>query len=428
MKSNLNPELIYDSYKNGKLDEKVASERLIAIIESESDEDKRVRSVEILGKISSEQHKNFKIMENLLVSDSNERVRYAATNIILDDYVNKGVKVIKWALRHEKYPKCLSVILKSMNKANPKFLRKTLRNELEKIRKNHPQILNHFYDCMSLPRNIDWLTEIFLKSKSILFLKNRYRKNFLDYAIEDDNFVKIVIIGLEVERISDIIGLEDLTELKYLDLSGNQIREINFMENFPKLEYLRLKENQIKEIKGLEKLTNLTELYLSNNQITVIKGLDNLKNLIVLDLSENNITKINGLDSLSNLIYIFLQGNNIEKIEGLENLENLRELNLSENKISRIEGLNDLENLLELNLGENQISKIEGFDNLINLRTLYLYENQIATIEGVENLKNLHFIDLRNNIISKNKKNVLNIKKRLNILYSELSLNNKKIP
>lgn len=427
MKLNLNPELIYDFYKNGKLDEKIASERLIAIIESELDEDKRVKSVEILGKISSEKHKNFKIMENLLVSDSNERVRYAATNIILDNFFNKGLKVIKWALRHEKYPKCLSIILKSMNKANPKFLRKTLRNEIEKIRKNHPQILNHFYDCMSLPQNIDWLTEIFIKSKSILFLKNKYGKKFLDYAIEDDEFVKIVIIGLEVENISDIIGLEDLTELKYLDLSGNQIREIDFMGNFPKLEFLHLKENQIKEIKGLEKLTNLAELYLSSNQITEIKGLDKLKNLTVLDLSENNISKIKGLDSLFNLCYIFLHGNNIEKIEGIENLENLRELNLGENQISKIEGLNNLENLHELNLGENRISKIEGLDTLINLRTLYLYNNQIATLEGVENLKNLHFIDLRNNIISKNKENVLNIKKRLNILYSQLSLNNKKI-
>ena len=323
VKSNLNPELIYDSYKNGKLDEEIASERLISIIENDTNEANRVKSVEILGKIGSKQHK---------ISD---------------------------------------------------FLRDFLRKELEEIKKGHPQILNHFYDCMNLPQSVDWLIEIFVKCKTILFLKNRYGRNFWDYEIEDDEIVKIVINGQPTKKLSDIIGLGDLTELKHLDLRGNQIEEIDFMENFPKLKYLHLDENQITEIKGL----------------------DNLKSLIVLELSKNNISKIKGLDSLSNLSYLALQDNNITRIEGLENLENL----------------------YELNLGANQISKIEGLENQNNLKTLYLYNNQIATLEGVENLKNLYFIDLRNNIISKNEKNVLNIKKRLNILYSELSLNNKKI-
>jgi len=427
VKSNLNTELIYDSYKNGKLDEEIASERLISIIENDTNEDNRVKSVEIIGRISSKKHKIFKIMENLLVSDSNERVRCAAANIILDNYTNKGVEVIKWALHHEKYPKCLSIILKSMEKTNP-ILHKTLRNELEKIRENHPQIFNHFYDCVNLPQNVDWLTEIFLKCKTILFLKTRYGRNFWDYEIEDDEIVKIAINGQSIKKISDIIGLEDLTELKCLDLCGNQIEEIDFMENFPKLKYLHIDENQIKEIKGLDKISNLTELHLQYNQIAEIKGLENLKSLNVLVLSENNISKIKGLDSLCNLSYLSLQGNYIAKIEGIENLENLYELNLSKNKISKIEGLEDLENMHELNLGDNKISKIEGLESLINLGTLCLYNNQIATLEEIENLKNLHFIDLRNNIISKNKKNVLNIKKRLNILYSELSLYNKKIP
>ncbi len=321
VKSNLNPELIYDSYKNGKLDEEIASERLISIIENDKNEDNRIKSVEILGEIGSKQHK---------ISD---------------------------------------------------FLREFLRKELEKIKKKHPQILNHFYDCVNLPQSVDWLIEIYVKCKTILFFKNRYGRNFLDYVIEDEELVKIAIIGLDVKKVSDIIGLGDLTELKYLDLRGNQIEEIDFMENFSKLERLHLEENQIKEIKGLDKLTNLTELYLCNNQIAEIKGLDKLKNLIILDLSENNVSKIIGLISLFNLSYLALQGNNIAEIEGLENLENLH----------------------ELNLGENQISKIEGLETLNNLRTLYLYKNQIATlegIEGIESLKDLRSLDLRNNIIS----------------------------
>jgi len=56
VKSNLNPELIYNSYKNGKLGEEIATERLISIIENDTNEENRVKSVEILGKIGSKHH------------------------------------------------------------------------------------------------------------------------------------------------------------------------------------------------------------------------------------------------------------------------------------------------------------------------------------------------------------------------------------
>lgn len=57
------------------------------------------------------------------------------------------------------------------------------------------------------------------------------------------------------------------------------------------IENLLLNRNQITEIKGLEKLTNLVFLSLENNQITEIKGLERLTNLIWLILQNNQIPK-----------------------------------------------------------------------------------------------------------------------------------------
>jgi len=58
---------------------------------------------------------------------------------------------------------------------------------------------------------------------------------------------------------------------------------------------LKLSNNRITEIKGLETLTNLQYLSLYDNQITEIKGLDTLVNLKTLYLDFNPIIDINYL-------------------------------------------------------------------------------------------------------------------------------------
>ena len=50
-----------------------------------------------------------------------------------------------------------------------------------------------------------------------------------------------------------------------------------------------LNHNQITEIKGLETLTNLETLYLDTNKITEIKGLGHLEKLKLIYLSFNPI-------------------------------------------------------------------------------------------------------------------------------------------
>ena len=68
----------------------------------------------------------------------------------------------------------------------------------------------------------------------------------------------------------------------YLSLGGS-ISEIKGLDNLTNLIYLDLKHNQIPEIKGLEHLQSLKRLNLMGNQISEIKGLESLKRLIDLE-------------------------------------------------------------------------------------------------------------------------------------------------
>ncbi|MFX1316862.1 MAG: leucine-rich repeat domain-containing protein [Promethearchaeota archaeon] len=319
MKSNLNPEIIYKQYENNELDKEVASKLLISIIENDRNEDNRVKSIEIIGRIGLKQHIIFELLENLLISDSNERVRSTTANVLFNNYQDKGIEVIKWALRHEQSPLCLEVFLKVIEKVNSTFLNHFLKMELSSMQKKNSKIINCFYDGLNLPNSTDWLIEIFLKCKILLF----FGSNLWDFSIRDDEIVKIAISGLNVKKISDIIGLELLTKLEYLDLSGNNIMEIDLLEKFPKLQYLNLENNQIREIKGLS----------------------SLKNLVHVNLGYNKISKLQGLGRLVNLAYLNLEGNQIHELNGLETLINLQELNLINNKIKQAKKPESLKNL-----------------------------------------------------------------------------------
>ncbi len=84
----------------------------------------------------------------------------------------------------------------------------------------------------------------------------------------------------------------DLEKVKGLNLSNNQLTEVKGLEKLTQLTHLYLYDNQLTDVKGLEKLTQLKELYLYGNQLTDVKGLEKLTQLRNLSLRDNlDLTK-----------------------------------------------------------------------------------------------------------------------------------------
>jgi len=139
-------------------------------------------------------------------------------------------------------------------------------------------------------------------------------------------------------HLSKIENLDNLTNLKLLDLTDSNISIIENLDHLTNLEVLRLRKSletscsdYITEITGLENLPNLKELDLGGNRIKVIKGLETLTNLKILYLTFNQIREIKGLDNLSNLEELYLAYNKITEIKGLDNLSNLKILRIQYN-------------------------------------------------------------------------------------------------
>ena len=72
----------------------------------------------------------------------------------------------------------------------------------------------------------------------------------LDWDIKEDP-------PLKCKKIQHLDGLEKFTQLKKLDLSGNNISDLTPLKGLTSLEILALDENKISDIQSLSSLTNL---------------------------------------------------------------------------------------------------------------------------------------------------------------------------
>ena len=95
------------------------------------------------------------------------------------------------------------------------------------------------------------------------------------------------------EKTTGELTKADLGKLTHLSLHNNQLTDVKGLEKLTQLTVLNLFNNQLTDVKGLEKLTQLKGLILCNNQLTEVpKGLEKLTKLKFLNLSDNpDLTK-----------------------------------------------------------------------------------------------------------------------------------------
>jgi Leucine-rich repeat (LRR) protein len=220
------------------------------------------------------------------------------------------------------------------------------------------------------------------------------------------NLQKLIIAGLEdnpferEHQIHDISSLQDLKQLKHLDLSLNAIHDISFLQNLKQLQYLDLNANYIQDISFLQNLKRLQYLNLSSNEIHDISSLQNLKQLQYLSIESNKIQDISFLQGLRQLQYLNLRRNQIQDISFLQELRQLQYLDLSSNEIKDISFLQELPQLQSLDLSSNEIKDISFLQELPQLQSLDLSSNEIKDISFLKNLTQLEQLNLDRNPMS----------------------------
>ena len=113
-------------------------------------------------------------------------------------------------------------------------------------------------------------------------------------------------------------GLQYATNLRTLELDGNQIDDLTPLEGLTALSTLNLNANWISDLAPLVGLTSLQGLGLARNYtIGVLEPLAGLTGLQTLSLSENSVIDVSPLETLVNLTFLDLSRNTINSFAPL---------------------------------------------------------------------------------------------------------------
>ncbi len=174
-------------------------------------------------------------------------------------------------------------------------------------------------------------------------------------------------------------GIEQMTEMESLSMSGNRLTELPDLAKMTKLKFLTVNNNQLKQLpKSVGKLLklqtinaaqNLLEelpdeifnspdlktLYLGNNQLSSLPStLTKLKKLNHLDANTNHIKELpKNIGECSRLQYLQLNNNELKSLpNSIGKLKSLTNLNLSNNPLAQLpETIGDCDSLSYLMIG-----------------------------------------------------------------------------
>ncbi len=142
----------------------------------------------------------------------------------------------------------------------------------------------------------------------------------------------------------------------------------------------------ISDLTGLERLTNLTRLSVWENQVTDLSPLSGLTSLTEVQAGFNDLADLTPLAALTGLTRLGLAQNRIASVDSLAGLVQLKHLNLDKNAISELAPLASLTDLTWLSIEDNAFTEDAVLDTLAAAGTEVYTGFQSAKRLGVPRL------------------------------------------
>ena len=406
----LSPQKVYQEYLKHNLDKPSAVKLLLSLIENSDSNKVRVDSIKELGHIGAVDNNTFKFLENLLISDSNLKVRNTTALILKNLFIDKAFEPMKWALIHEESPGCLETIHMALieiinnwiKNPNP-MVKALLLNEVKKITKKEFKV---GFEILCESRNIDTLTiqelsDILINYFTIMLFEKTYWR--LKYKIKKCRIIELDFIFKNLTTLP--LPIRYLTSLKTLVLRYNQLTSLpDWIGALTSLENLNLNVNNLKDIpESIGKLKALKQILLWKNELkTLPRSIGELEQLQIINLRLNQLIYLpKSIGNLVSLKELNLHDNQLKELpETIKYLDSLEDLNLSWNSLEFLpESIGLLSSLKFLNLERNELTNLpKNIGNLISLEILNISDNKLGKIpESIGNLRSLQYLNLSRN-------------------------------
>lgn len=212
----------------------------------------------------------------------------------------------------------------------------------------------------------------------------------------------IKLTGWDLGRL-DYSVLKEMPSLRYLELDHCELSTDNLQAIFscPNLDVLILSNSALSNISGLERLTGLRVLDLTGNSISNMGPVAQMTTLDELYLGHNALTSLPDLRSLSSLRVLDLSYNALDGVGALSSCPTLERVNVSHNKLVSVKPLGALPSLVFLDASYNGVLDAGALSACTKLETFLMTDNKLTSIDFLKNIPTIREINIeRNDVVS----------------------------
>ncbi|WEV67397.1 hypothetical protein OZX72_09230 [Bifidobacterium sp. ESL0769] len=198
--------------------------------------------------------------------------------------------------------------------------------------------------------------------------------------------------------ISSIASLSSLPNVSTILMDYNRVSDLSPISSWHSLQVIGMDGNGISSVGffSTSSFLNLQALYIMDNQISDVSALSTLRtnpNFLHLDLGGNRITNLSPLSVLTQVKFLDVQFNPITDISALAPLTNLLFLSIRADHLTNFSTLSLFTHLTVLDIADCGISDLTPISGLTEMQTLYACDNNIsslALLSGMTQLYELH--------------------------------------
>ncbi len=192
--------------------------------------------------------------------------------------------------------------------------------------------------------------------------------------------------------ITDLKPLDELKNLKKLDISSSDIVDLFPIRNLTTIEYLNCSNTMVENLNPLKYSKSLKELFLSNTPVTSIMVIENFSQLETLHLEQTVIDSLPSIDKLVNLKELNCASTNLVTLDSIKYLKSLEIIDFSKTSVEHLEPISNLEHLKEIVLNETSVVTLEPLKASTSIEVLNFENTKIDDLNALSGIKSLKTI------------------------------------
>jgi len=193
-----------------------------------------------------------------------------------------------------------------------------------------------------------------------------------------DQMTELRSLNISNTLISDLFPARNLTKLVSLNISGTTINDLGPIRYNTQIIELNLDSSAIRTLSPIQDFTSLKVLHFNNTQIDSLYPIKHLNSLKDLRMDNSPVNDLSSLGDLTNLENLSISGTQIDSLSALQYLITLKRISFENTRISDLGPLSRLDSLEFIDADQTLVASLEPLGSITALEKVYCDQTQIT--------------------------------------------------